>query len=161
MTEKRCYRCKETKPIAQFSRHSGRPDGYRAECQPCSRAERKAWYAGRGKQVCREYRRKEYYADLSASRLNVRQKNYRFQHGISLEEADALIAKQGGFCALCGEPMEERGIGKRKAVYDHDHTTGAHRAMIHSNCNCLLGFANDDKELLRKAIVYLETHNAR
>lgn len=38
MKKKRCYKCKETKPITEFGKHRGRPDGLRAECRKCTRA---------------------------------------------------------------------------------------------------------------------------
>jgi len=71
-----------------------------------------------------------------------------------------LWQEQNGFCAMCGLPMDYE-----ETCVDHDH---AHcgvdsklacgycdRGGLHSVCNSLLGFANDDIELLEKAIQYL------
>lgn len=42
--------------------------------------------------------------------------------------------QQGQKCALCNLPLLFT-----KSVLDHDHTTGAIRATLHSGCNSLLG----------------------
>lgn len=44
-----------------------------------------------------------------------------------------LLKRQGGLCALCGEPIKERD------VLDHDHKQGHIRGVLHSGCNSLLG----------------------
>ena len=44
-----------------------------------------------------------------------------------------LLIRQGGLCALCGEPLKERD------VLDHDHKHGHIRGVLHSGCNSLLG----------------------
>lgn len=43
-----------------------------------------------------------------------------------------LAVQQGGRCAICKLPLS-------KEVLDHDHSTGAVRATLHSGCNALLG----------------------
>lgn len=46
----------------------------------------------------------------------------------------ALLAAQGGLCAICKFPCEEE-----QAVLDHDHKGGHVRAVLHRGCNALLG----------------------
>lgn len=46
----------------------------------------------------------------------------------------ALLAAQGGLCAICKQPCTSLA-----AVLDHDHRTGAVRAALHRGCNSLLG----------------------
>lgn len=89
----------------------------------------------------------------------MRKRVFRRNHGIEVAEADALIVTQANLCALCGEVMGPRGSGKYGAVLDHNHKTGVQRAMLHSNCNCLLGFAGDSTVILHKAIAYLGVHS--
>ena len=43
-----------------------------------------------------------------------------------------MAVQQGGRCAICKLPLS-------KEVLDHDHSTGAVRATLHSGCNALLG----------------------
>src|SRR3982751_6823411 len=52
----------------------------------------------------------------------------RAKYGLSLEEFDALVARQGGRCAICpAEVGDKRGL----ALYvDHCHKTGAVRGLL-------------------------------
>ena len=45
-----------------------------------------------------------------------------------------MLIEQAGRCALCKLPCSAD-----QAVLDHDHSTGAIRAVLHRSCNCLLG----------------------
>lgn len=64
----------------------------------------------------------------------------------SLDELEQHM-KDSTTCALCG--------GSDTLSVDHCHLTGEFRGMLCSHCNSLLGFAKDDSETLRKAMVYL------
>lgn len=46
----------------------------------------------------------------------------------------SLLLRQGGRCAVCKMPCSEA-----EAVLDHDHSSGAVRAVLHRGCNALLG----------------------
>lgn len=56
-------------------------------------------------------------------------------------------------CELCGADMT---IGDKNKCIDHCHLTGEFRGLICRNCNLGLGYFRDRKELLFKAIGYLE-----
>lgn len=45
-----------------------------------------------------------------------------------------LLTQQGYRCALC-----QLACSTEQAVLDHDHSTGAIRAVLHRSCNALLG----------------------
>ena len=45
---------------------------------------------------------------------------------------------------------------KNKGFVDHSHITNEVRGLLCSKCNSLLGMANDDIEILKKAIEYLK-----
>lgn len=49
-------------------------------------------------------------------------------------ERERLRATQGSRCAIC-----QRTVSSDAAVLDHDHRTGAVRAVLHRGCNSLLG----------------------
>jgi hypothetical protein len=64
-----------------------------------------------------------------------------------------MLAEQGGLCAICKSAP---------AVHvDHDHATGAVRALLCFNCNGGLGQFKDDPETLHAAAFYVAFHTAR
>jgi hypothetical protein len=75
------------------------------------------------------------------------------RYGISAEDADAMLEAQDGLCAICQSAPA--------AHVDHDHVTGAVRALLCFNCNGGLGQFKDDPEALRAAADYVEFHRAR
>jgi len=82
------------------------------------------------------------------------QKNF----GISVEEYNFMLEKQGGMCAICCEPETSRINGKTvRLAVDHSHTTGEVRGLLCGNCNRVLGYAKDSPDLLQRAIDYLKT----
>jgi recombination endonuclease VII len=84
----------------------------------------------------------------------------RTRYGInSLEERDAILAAQGGACAICGTTDCSWRKGFQKAWHiDHKHDgTANHRGIICSGCNHTIGRANDNPELLDKMAAYLRS----
>jgi hypothetical protein len=82
------------------------------------------------------------------------------RNGISnftLKDYNNMLTQQVSGCTICGKTIKE--IGKALAI-DHDHKTGKVRALLCSSCNLILGNANDNPDILKKAIEYLEKHNA-
>jgi hypothetical protein len=78
------------------------------------------------------------------------------------EQQQAMLAAQGQVCAICHKPEVVERNGKRKALaVDHDHATGKVRGMICSACNQGLGRFQDNVDLLRNAVAYLEAHQCR
>lgn len=83
-----------------------------------------------------------------------------------MDQYDAMLVAQMGLCALCEKPevtLNKDGSPRYLAV-DHDHnccpgqiTCGkCVRGLLCYKCNCLLGNAQDDLEVLKRAIAYLE-----
>jgi len=74
-------------------------------------------------------------------------------YGLSAEQYDALLARQGGRCAIC----RARPKSKRLAV-DHDHSTGAVRGLLCSRCNHeLMGSAWDSLAIATALWHYMNT----
>ena len=65
---------------------------------------------------------------------------------------EEMLKAQGNGCALCGKSEDEN--GQRLAI-DHNHTTHQVRALLCRNCNTGIGAFKEDKELLIKAIEYI------
>lgn len=78
------------------------------------------------------------------------------KYGISYETYCEMLALQNGVCAICSDPPSGR--TKRLSV-DHCHNTGIVRGLLCNRCNRSLGLLKDDREVLKKAIKYLDQHD--
>lgn len=72
------------------------------------------------------------------------------KYGITLEEYDILLTKQGGKCAICGRVETDSYF-----CVDHDHKTKVVRGILCFYCNTALGMLSDDLETVKKAVAYL------
>jgi hypothetical protein len=82
---------------------------------------------------------------------------YKKRYGITLEIYNKMLLDQDYKCAIC--KISETEIKHKRNTYfavDHCHSTGKVRGLLCNNCNCILGFINDDTEHLNNAIKYLE-----
>jgi hypothetical protein len=100
--------------------------------------------------------RKEYlkgYRKANKERIALRQREYQFKvrYGITIAEFDEMLEAQGGHCAACPST--------KKLSVDHNHETGVVRAILCHNCNCTIGYAQEDTARLAALIVYLESHD--
>ena len=82
--------------------------------------------------------------------------NLRNAYGLSLAAYDAAHGAQGGACAVCRTPGPRRGRGR--LCVDHDHGTGAVRALLCHGCNVAIGHLGDDPARCEAAALYLRKH---
>jgi hypothetical protein len=125
--QKRCPDCGEVKALDAFCRNKNTRDGRATYCKPCHNA-----------------RNKE-----TVQRLYRGHRHYRLwqKYGIGVEEVAALVAAQGGVCAICRA---------RPAVQvDHHHGTNTVRGVLCDGCNGALSAFNEDEGLILRAIAYL------
>ena len=132
------------------------------------RAYSRAWYAAHKKEVAAQRRRyrqdpdnaekiraynRAWYAAQKKSEgwaRRSRESRLRFNYGLSIEGYNALLARQGGACAICRKQPEQR------LCVDHCHVTKKVRRLLCRRCNLGIGYFNDDPRLLRLAVAYLE-----
>lgn len=76
-------------------------------------------------------------------------------YGIDLDTYNRMFAEQEGCCDLCGKHQSDF---KLSLAVDHCHKTNRVRSLLCPNCNSGLGNLRDSKEMLLKAIKYLERH---
>ena len=127
-----CPDCGTVKPLDDFVRNASSQSGWSAYCKPCHNVRGKASKDKVG--GSRTYHLKRRY-------------------GITAEEADALLEGQLGLCAICKTAP---------AVHvDHDHATGAVRALLCFNCNGGLGQFKDNPDALHAAAYYVQFHTIR
>jgi hypothetical protein len=101
-----------------------------------------------------------YCSKVCAERQRRRNRDRRERYagyGADLSDYDRLFIEQGGRCAICGSESPGR-KGVTRFAFDHDHETGRPRGLLCLPCNVGIGALQDDPELLRAAIAYLETH---
>lgn len=127
--QKWCPDCNAVLPLIHFVRTVQSKSGYSAYCKPCHNA-----------------RSRVSRAKVGGSRSYHLTRRY----GITAAEADHKLALQGGLCAICRTALAEH--------VDHDHATGAVRALLCFNCNGGLGQFKDDPSVLRAAAEYVEFH---
>ena len=82
------------------------------------------------------------------------QKRRLFSQGLTLEEFDAILERQGGRCAACNTRPSG---SNRQLVLDHCHKTNAIRGILCLRCNFALGHTQDSVERLQGLIDYLRT----
>lgn len=74
-------------------------------------------------------------------------------YGIDSETYNEMFAEQEGRCSICGTHQTEL---KTILCVDHSHSTGKVRGLLCAKCNSLLGYAEDNPEILKSAIEYLK-----
>lgn len=83
------------------------------------------------------------------------------KYGITFETYQAMYDGQGGRCAICSTPMELMGSKQSATAHvDHDHETGAVRALLCTRCNTGLGMFRDEPAIISSALTYLTHHKA-
>src|SRR3954449_5700779 len=162
---KQCNTCFEFKPLDDFYKAAGMRHGHRGECISCAQVIRRRWYeankaksieAARRWQECNPEKHAEYqaeYRNRPERKRAMRDLYYRRTFGITADDVDALIEKQGGKCAICGRTP------KRLASWhvDHCHETGVVRGVLCIDCNQGIGKFHEDPQRLRAAADYLES----
>ncbi len=108
--------------------------------------EKKKQYNEEHRESIRKVSRERYQND-AIYRETMRKRSYEKKYGITIEDYNEMVEKQGGKCLICGKEF--------KLVVDHNHKTGCVRGLLCPNCNFGIGFLQDDVELLQKAINYL------
>lgn len=74
------------------------------------------------------------------------------KYGLTMADFDALLASQGGVCAIC--KGSRSGPGVRFHV-DHCHKSSKVRGLLCSRCNTAIGLLQDDPLIAESAAAYL------
>jgi hypothetical protein len=156
---KRCKVCAEDKPLSEFYAAAGTRDGYRLECKACNLAARALKYRENPRPAIeratqwqranpeRTRATMDRFRAAGKKKVSDRKSHLKRNYGLTLEAFDALLASQGGGCAICGRPDADN--------VDHDHETGQVRGILCFKCNVALGQLDDDEDRARAAANYL------
>lgn len=142
---KNCPRCKQFKPMTEYSKGIGSTTGYQTYCKPCMSARHD------------EYRRKNLakIAEKQRARYAKNPERYKFydtkrRYGVGANECKTMLEKQNHTCLICKTAF----VNCAFAV-DHCHLSGKVRGLLCTRCNTGLGQFRHDVELLQSAISYL------
>lgn len=140
-TMKMCTVCKTAKPFEDFY------DGYKAKKQRYST--NKKYLHSRCKD-CDHARVREYhYKNKETLKKKMLASHRRRKYGLNEKEYNNMLLSQNNICAICNKPSN------KTLHIDHNHTTGAIRGLLCSNCNTGIGMFKEDTAVLTKAIEYL------
>lgn len=109
--------------------HTDRPNRARGLCGSCYNRQR-------FKEDPARYERAKKSSGAAAKRRAPEQQRarvLRHRYGIDNEDYARMLAAQRGCCAICGREST------RRLHVDHDHSTGAVRALLCAGCNLLVG----------------------
>ena len=153
---KKCTKCGETKPLAEFYVDTHGAGGLAACCRVCHKAATKARYAADPQVRERQKLCARRWVDANPVRRREIYKAHNWlKQGIDPAAAAAALRGHDGQCALCGadSPGTRQGWN-----IDHCHVTGKVRGVLCHGCNIGLGGFRDDPSRLREAAAYVERH---
>jgi len=125
---KRCAGCAADKPVDAFGWKNKAKGQRRSRCKECAKS-----YAS------------EYYKKNTQAFFYYELKR---RYGLNKEQYDDLLKTQDYRCAICFDTLITPHV-------DHDHETNKVRGLLCTNCNLLLGHAEDNVNILSNAVSYL------
>jgi Autographiviridae endonuclease VII len=139
---RRCSSCGEIRPFAEFNK--SRQLDVQSRCRDC----------------CQEHERIR--AQDPAEKRRARSSRLMRSFGITADEFDELLSRQGGGCAICGDTPTDENLH-----VDHDHaccpgdrTCGrCIRGLLCRYCNQALGLLKDSVARAESAASYLRTYS--
>jgi uncharacterized CHY-type Zn-finger protein len=171
----KCGSCKTEKPIEEFGSNSSNKNGKNSYCKDCALASNRKYYLSPEAKAKKKARNKAYDATERGKnakkvrntkwRANhpeqdyqyVRERDLKYHFNLTQAEYDAMLASQGGVCAICKQiDSRKRKDGSHFSLsVDHNHATGEIRALLCGKCNTALAHF-EDYEFFNAALAYLE-----
>lgn len=155
---KRCSRCSEMKPRAEFNRNKSHRDGSGSYCRRC-RNEYGRWWSKTNQEKVRLKNLKWRKSHPEQNRECNHAAWIKSEYGITRDGYSEMLLRQGGVCAICkkAETVEWEGVTKRLSV-DHSHETGKVRALLCNNCNRVIGLVETANADIYAYLSYLNKH---
>ena len=120
------------------------------------------------RQVCSHCRHRKNYSNMSSEERKKKYDKFKVWkeknpdipwkrmikrvYGITPEQYNEMLSKQGGKCSICGEENP----GGRRLSIDHNHTTGQIRRLLCVKCNAGIGNFRENIALMERAIQYIK-----
>ena len=143
-----------------FYKHKNNKDGLAYQCKGCNKEHKKQYYVENKEKILKK--NQGYYEKNFNSIKNKRKewrennldhlRDYKLQlkYGIDLSGYKEMLQEQDGVCSICQTYKNEQ------LCVDHCHQTGIVRGLLCKKCNTVIGMLNDDVDILKNAIQYLE-----
>lgn len=166
--EKKCTKCGLLKPVSLFKADARYGGGYSSYCKDCHSLATRRWQE-KNKEWLREYRKERYNKKkdeinqkrkMNYSQEKTRPSRLRYLYKMAPGEYEAILKKQGGKCAICGDDAP-----KNRALHvDHNHsccpktpTCGeCTRGLLCSKCNTALTALERSSDWVSRAMSYLQ-----
>ena len=134
-----CKKCNLKKTKTEFYKDKNSKDGVTSECKECRKSSE----------------RKYYHKHSEKRKIQFKNRNLRKTNGepLTLETYQKMILEQNNKCGICFTDMQ-------RPYVDHNHTTGKIRMLLCHHCNCLLGNAKEDINILQAATHYIQKFNS-
>lgn len=165
---KTCWKCKESKPFADFNKASDRKDGLQGKCRECGKTSsaeyqqanrvainaRHARYRTENPELVaaqkRSWSQANYDPDVERQRRLVR------KYGLSQADFGLILESQGGGCAGGHDWSGPWHVDHDHSCCSGDRTCGSCvRGILCPGCNVALGMVGDSIERLLALAGYL------
>lgn len=108
-----------------------------------------------------KYQQDYYQRNKEHVSKRMRERHLKLAYNLTSQQYLEMVVSQKNCCAICKKPehrLLKTGDVKPLSV-DHNHVTGEVRELLCNDCNALIGFAKEDREILQNAISYLQNHS--
>ena len=161
---KTCRKC--NREDVSFYKDKNGADGYRTTCKLCDIDKSKAWNKLNAlKHVAHEKK----YRESNSEKMKLNKSNYvinnqrsvknsalKYNYNINIDQFELMKQEQNNSCAICNK-HEDSLI--RPLCVDHSHSSGKVRSLLCAHCNSALGLNEENKEIARNLLKYLELHS--
>lgn len=152
---KTCRKCGTEKALTEYTVARRNPDGLHSWCKDCWNAYTRERWASGGLDKAKKAKSDAEWRKANPEKSSAiwRRNNLKRKYGITVEQYDAMLAAQGGACAVCrGTESGDSRFGT--FAVDHDHVTGEVRALLCSNCNRAFGLLGEDVDVIMALASY-------
>ncbi len=148
---KTCTKCHKIYPIEEFHGDKNAKDGKRSQCRHCVLEANRAWQAKNPEHA------KETWKRAAKKRYTTEERRRRLLKAYGLTEGQyATMRDRSNGCHICGVAFDPNGGRLHGEHIDHCHRTGKVRGLLCFRCNTAIGSFNDDPEIMKRAIAYVE-----
>lgn len=146
--------CKQNnpQPLENFSFRSKKRNTLESWCKKC---------VNEKNLIPKHKEKRKEYSDKLQNKINKKRyeksRHLMMNYGIDLNEYNKMRVLQNHVCKICG--IDELSAGKYGLVVDHNHDNNQVRSLLCVSCNVVVGVLEGRKEIVKKAIDYINFYN--